>query len=316
MKSFIKKLILACIPFIVYLTVFTVYEPYNYWGLKAEKSGSWATPLARVREFMRRPSENLILGDSRMNHFDKEAVEKKTGVYYANLSTGGQGLNLSRELYEWAKGKSKIDNLIIDASFYQIRNGNESPSAAPVFAIAEKPLSYIVTRDYVTEAFGLCLKDVKKHFVGEEPAQTPEPDIKDPRYRDDLLYYATQNILPGCQGYAVGEQQMADLVYILDDTVKGGGTPLVVVPPVQESIWDYVIYPLELEDELESYKSVLQRHAAVYDGEWISGFAKNQDIYADGFHFLNGDGYEQFENAVFLGEGEIFKVRKKISGGE
>jgi len=133
----------------------------------------------------------------------------------------------------------------------------------------------------------------------------------------DLVYYATQNILPSCQNYTVGEAQMGYITHIVDDTRTNRGTAIIVIPPVQESIWDYVIYPLGLEQELAEYKEILIHHATLYDGEWISEFAMNQDIYADGFHFLLEDGYQQFQDAVFGGGNEkILKVRKIVVNEE
>lgn len=312
MRKFVGKLILAGLPFLLYIILFVKYEPYNYWGIKPERSGNWTTPLARVREFMRHPSENIILGDSRMNHFDLDAIEEQTGVRYANLATGGQGLNLSSQLYEWAKNKTDIQSVIIDASFYQIMEGSWSPSAEPVFVIAERPLTYLVTRDYVTETFGLCYADIKKHLGKEADMVKPEMEVSDGKYRGDLVYYATQNILPGCQNYTIGEEQMGYVTHIVDDTKEHGGTAIIVIPPVQESIWDYVIYPLGLEPELAEYKETLVHHATLYDGEWLSEFAMNQDIYADGFHFLLEDGYQQYQDAVFGGNEKILKVRKIV----
>lgn len=311
MKKFIWKLTLASLPFIIYLTIFIIYEPYNYWGIKDSKSGRWATPLARVREFQRNPAENLILGDSRMNHFDFDYVEEIEGERFANLSTGGQALNLSRELYEWAKSQIAVRDVVIDASFYQIREGNDSPSAQAVFAIAEQPLAYITTRDYVVEAFELFITDIEDFFARGNMEQTSESSIaqNDSKYREDLVIYATDSILPCCKKYSIGEEQMRDIIFIADDVRENGGEPLIICPPVQESIWDYVIFPLELEDELETYKSELEEHSMIYDMEWISDFARNQDIYADGFHFLRGDGYQQFENAVLTGEADFIHVR-------
>lgn len=310
MNKFFGKIFLASIPFLVYIALFVKYEPYNYWGIKPEKSGNWATPLARVREFMRHPSENIILGDSRMNHFDLDSVEEQTGVKYANLSTGGQAYNLSLQLYEWAKSKTNIQSLIVDASFYQIRKGNMSPSAEPVFLIAEEPLTYFVTRDYVIEAFDLCYNDIKKYFGKDVDDIKTDTEMSDGKYRGDLIHYATQNIYPGCQNYSIGEEQMEYITQIVDDVKEQGGKVIIVIPPIQESIWDYVIRPLELEADMAKYKEILIQHATLYDGEWISEFSMNQDIYADGFHFLLEDGYQQFQNAIFIGNENILKVRK------
>ena len=136
MKKFIGKFLTALFPLIVYVIFFIIFEPYNYWGLKPFYTGQWTKPLARCREYMRNSSENIILGDSRMNHFDLNSVEQMTGERWANLSSGGQQLNLSEELFIWANERVPVKNLVIDASFWQMREGSVSPQADEVFYIA------------------------------------------------------------------------------------------------------------------------------------------------------------------------------------
>lgn len=306
MKKLLWKLIMAALPVAVYLLIFIIYEPYNYWGIKPDKSGQWATPLARVREFKRNPSEYLILGDSRMNHFDADAVEDMTGLRYANLSTGGQALNLSREMYEWAKKQTTVKGIVIDASFYQVRTGNQSVTAQPVFAIAEQPLAYLTTRDYVVEVFSLFADDLQDLFKPGEPNAVSAEDHYIGKYREDLVAYAQNNIALAGPDYSIGEEQMQDITYIVDDVKRNGGKALIVCPPVQEVIWDYVIVPYELEDEMEAYKSELSRHTDVYDMEWLSDFARDQELWGDGFHLRD---YGPFEKAIFTGEADFLKIR-------
>lgn len=306
LKKFIGKLILALLPLLLFAGLFVKYEPNNYWGLKPPKTGNWSYPLARVRAFMRDPSEYIILGDSRMNHFDVDYVESLTGVRYANLSTGGQGPNLTRELYDWAKEKVQVQSLVLDGSFYQFRSGNRSSSALPVFYIAEHPLTYMTTRDYVVEAAELFLKDLSSRGLlptalaagsREAPSAVP-PD----KYREDLVLYATENIYPGCYNYSL---DMDDYRYILQDCQESGIETRVALCPVQESIWELVIEPLHLEPFMEEYREILRQYTDVYDMEWKHDFCKNQNLFSDGFHLVD---YTAFTDAIFTGEGDFLRI--------
>lgn len=313
MKQFVFKMIAALMPLVIYLCIFVAYEPYNYFGLKDTKTGSWTTPLARTRAYLREPSENIILGDSRMNHFDLDYVEEITGKRYANLSTGGQGLNQTKELYDWLSKKTGVENLVLDVSFYQIREGSKGKTLSPVFYMAEHPLDYLVTRDYAVEAFSIFTQNIKKylnHSVaskgetgagdGHTEAVQAEPG-QDVKYRRDLVEYAVTNIYPGCRSYRIGGDQMEAVIEILEDMNKKGGDITLVTPPVQESIYEYVIEPLHLEGQMEQYKQTLSRYAAVYDMEWKSGFIKEQDNFSDGFHLSNNGSYQIFtDNTVFM----------------
>lgn len=309
MKKFIMKLVMALIPFILYAVLFVSFEPYNYWGIKPLKTGRWATPLARVREFMREPSEYIILGDSRMNHFDPDYIEELTGHRYANLSTGGQGLNLTLELYEWALQHVEPEKVVVDASFWQMVGGT-SPSAKAVFYMAEHPLQYIVTRDYVIETFEALIATFKEPVVNE--VELPETDRleieRDTKYRDDLLEYTFVNILPFSREYVYSEESLGYLCTIAEDINSRGGEIVFVAPPVQECIWDYVIEPCNIKGQMDDYKKILLGYGTVYDFEWKSEFAKNQDYYDDGFHFNGNIPYRLFTEAVFTGESDFMHI--------
>ena len=311
MKKFIGKLFLALLPLLLFAGLFIKYEPYNYWGLKPPKTGNWAQPLARVRAFMRYPSENIILGDSRMNHFDIDYIESLTGDRYANLSTGGQGPNLTRELYDWAKEQVGVQRVVLDGSFYQFRRGNRSPSALPVFYIAEHPLTYMTTRDYVVETAELFLMDLSSHgfFLTAFAAEsTGEPQkISPDKYRDDLVQYATELIYPFCCNYTL---DMGDYDYILRDCQEKGIETRVALCPVQESIWELVIEPLHLEPYMEEYREILRQYTDVYDMEWKHEFCKNQELFGDGFHQKD---YTAFTNAIFAGEGDFLRILPRFS---
>ncbi len=307
MKKFVFKLFLASIPLILYIVLFIGFEPYNYWGFKPLKTGKWTTPLARVQEFKREPSQYIILGDSRMNHFDLDYVEELTGYRYANLSTGGQGLNLTMELYEWALQYVEPEKIVVDASFWQVQEGSSSPSASPVFYIADHPLEYVVTRDYVIDAF----KELMKVF--KEPAshevKLSEEDLQiiniDTKYRDDLLEYTLGNILPNVRTYALSDENIEYLCSIAEDINARGGEILFVAPPVQECIWEYAIEPYNIENQIKQYKNVLLSNGTIYDFEWKSEFAKNQDYFDDGFHFNGSVPYTLFTDSVFTGKSDF-----------
>lgn len=309
MKRFLGKLALAIIPLLVFAGIFMIYEPYNYWGLKPEKTGNWTMPLARVRAFLRQPSENIILGDSRMNHFDLDYVESLTGQQYANLSTGGQSPSLTRSMYDWARERVQVQRIVMDGSFYQFRLRNQSPSALPVFYIAEHPLIYMTTRDYVVEAWELFWKDIlslwptSQATVVEEPAETPETFPA--KYREDLVEYAEEHIIPECQNY---ELDMSDYIYILQNCQENGIESRVALCPVQESIWELVIEPLQLEPFLEEYRDVLRQYTDVYDMEWKSDFCKDQTLFSDGFHQWD---YTAFTDAIFMGKGDFLIILPK-----
>ena len=299
MKSFLFKIFLAAIPFLAYATIFIVFEPYNYWGLKPLYTGEWTTPLARVRQYLRSPSENIIIGDSRMNHFDLDLVEKYTGKKWCNLSTGGQAINMTHAMFTWANEQKKVKDCLIDVSFYQLSRDSRSSSVQPVFYIAEHPLKYIVTWDYVAEAWTSLANAIKRN---DSPIYTHEKTIdieqiiaSDNKYRKDLLDYALYNIYPDAENYSVDSESLTWIIDLIKTVKENNGCMRILYPCVQESIWEYVLEPLKIEPAIQEYKAILSAYPInTYDMEWKNPLCKNQDVYADGFHFKNRGFYNLY----------------------
>jgi len=321
------KLMLAMLPIIIYLFCFIKYEPYNYFGFQTQ-AAKLATPLERLRAFLRNPSENIVLGDSRMTHVDLDLAEQLTGKKWSTLSTGGQGVNLTYAFYEWAKSKVSVQNIIMDISFYQVREGNMSPNPEPVIYIAEHPLQYIVTRDYVLEAFspwlrteagGIAARFSKctgtvsglplaiKALTSAEDNKIEAQQISSTKYREDLIQYAQNNIYPGCKNYSISQDAMNSIIHIITDVQDNGGEIKILAPVVQESIWEYVIIPLGLEAYMEQYKNEIQKYTEIYDMEWQSRLSEKQDIFSDGFHFDTNETYQIYTRNL-LGDTDKYLI--------
>ena len=90
MKHIIKKLALLFVPVYLWFAFFVAFEPNNYFGIK--KTASSSQPVARVRAYEQSPGTNLIIGDSRLAHFDMDLVDSLTGQSWQNLAFGGASL--------------------------------------------------------------------------------------------------------------------------------------------------------------------------------------------------------------------------------
>lgn len=81
-----------------------------------------------------------------------------------------------------------------------------------------------------------------------------------------------------------------------------------VAPPVQEGILSYVIEPCNIRGQMDDYKKILLGYGTVFDFEWKSELAKNQDYYDDGFHFNGNIPYRLFAEAIFTGESDFMHI--------
>ena len=122
MKNILKKLALLAIPVLLWLAFFIAFEPNNYFGLKASATSS--QPVARVRAYQQDPGTNLILGDSRLAHFDMGLVDSLSGQSWQNLAFGGASLKETLDLADYLLDSGHdADTLLVEVSFYTLNAG-------------------------------------------------------------------------------------------------------------------------------------------------------------------------------------------------
>ena len=90
MKKILPRLALLAAPFLVYFALFFAVKG----GASSEDS-----VITRVRAYLSAPEDAIILGDSRMAHFDMNAVAEASGRGWSNLAFGGASLNESIDLF-------------------------------------------------------------------------------------------------------------------------------------------------------------------------------------------------------------------------
>ena len=113
MKNILKKMTLLAIPVVLWFVFFAAFEPNNYFGLKASASSS--QPVARVRAYQQAPGTNLILGDSRLAHFDMQLVNSLTGQPWQNLAFGGASLKETLDLADYILDSGhEVDTLLAE----------------------------------------------------------------------------------------------------------------------------------------------------------------------------------------------------------
>lgn len=79
---------------------------------------------------------------------------------------------------------------------------------------------------------------------------------------------------------------------MLASVKENGGNAKILIPCIQESIWDLVMKPTDAEEKWNPYKIELSLLATVYDMEWQSEISYSQDVFADGFHFAAIETYD------------------------
>ena len=142
MKKLLVRLFCLALPFLCYFGAFLYFEPYDYFGLKggAVSEDSYIT---RIRSFLNQPQDSIILGDSRMAHFDMDLVEQASGVAWSNLAFGGASMNESLDLFYLAAEKTALKRCVFEVSFYTLREGDARNRMQAITTVVENPFAYL-----------------------------------------------------------------------------------------------------------------------------------------------------------------------------
>ena len=207
MSRLLKKLFFIFLPIGVYLGIFVYFEPYNYFGIKT-KNYDPDSAIVRVRNYMQDPADVIILGDSRMAHFDMGTVGDLVGEPVGQLSFGGAAFNESMDLLEFAMDKNpNLKTVYFGVSFYTLNESYYKDRMSSIEKTAENPFAYILNFNYNIE----MLNNIKNTLSGGAALDEKEighwtqedylyPDGTQRPFRKNLEEYAG-TIYSVCENY-------------------------------------------------------------------------------------------------------------------
>ena len=304
--KFFGKLALALLPVAAWLCFFIAFEPNDYFGLRGE--GSLNAPVSRIRAYENDMTNNVILGDSRMAHFDMELVEEVSDEAWSNVSYGGASLDESiDEFYYLYELNPDIQNVVFGVSFYTLNNNYRTVNRmATVKTQLENPAAYLFNLEYNINALTVFKDEVLLGLpdVEETAEHTPDEYVDENGgalpFRSDLIDYAENSLAPVCENYAVNEAALERLLELAAFCEEHGVNFTVVFPPMDESVRVLVAQPNGIDGAMAD---VLARLAdagvRVLDYEWENDPGYPDTAYYDGFHLDTVHGLPEWTKTLF-----------------
>lgn len=304
--KFFGKLALALLPVAAWLCFFIAFEPNDYFGLRGE--GSLNAPVSRIRAYENDMTNNVILGDSRMAHFDMELVEEVSDEAWSNVSYGGASLDESiDEFYYLYELNPDIQNVVFGVSFYTLNNNYRTVNRmATVKTQLENPAAYLFNLEYNINALTVFKDEVLLGLpdVEETAEHTPDEYVDENGealpFRSDLIDYAENSLAPVCENYAVNEAALERLLELAAFCEEHGVNFTVVFPPMDESVRVLVAQPNGIDGTMAD---VLARLAdagvRVLDYEWENDPGYPDTAFYDGFHLDTVHGLPEWTKTLF-----------------
>lgn len=306
MLKLVKKLALIALPIVIYFAIFIVFEPYNYFGLKHSEYTA-DSAIVRVRQFNADPADVVILGDSRVAHFDMDKVEEYVGERVSQLSFGGASLNESMDLLEYALEKNEnIHTVYFAVSFYTLNESYYKDRMSSIETIATNPFAYMLNFNYNVE----MLNEIKWFIKGEKNVASDHhgdwkeedyyyPDGTPRQYRRNLEEYALNSIYPVCENYKLDEADAERYIRLAQKCRDMGITVYTVLPPMDDSLKDLVIEPLGIYRQVEPFIRRAEECTTVLNYEYRQPNYFTSDEFYDGFHLDDFTGLPEFTQMLF-----------------
>ena len=155
----------------------------------------------------------MILGDSRLAHFDMGLVDSLSGQSWQNLAFGGASLKETLDLADYLLDSGHdTDTLLVEVSFYTLNAGYNTDRFATLEETLNNPLAYCFNLEYNVNALTVAMDTLRGTPDTIESGDWVAADyLADdgtvlPLHRK--LYDYTATITPRCKSWALNDEQV------------------------------------------------------------------------------------------------------------
>lgn len=309
MLHILKRLALLLTPVYLWLAFFVAFEPNNYFGLKADTDSS--QPVARVRAYQQEPGTRLIIGDSRLAHFDMDLVAEVSGQEWQNLAFGGASLRESLDLADFVLDSgNEVEEILFELSFYTVNANYDTDRFSALEETLNNPLAYCLNLEYNVNALTMFL-----NTVNNTPDSIESGDWGPADYFDEegnaiplhwKLYQYPSLIDSKCSSWSVNEEELLRLGDLARRCSEEGVKLTIVLPPMAEIVRTEVCEKYAIDQKMQAdVLPLLQEWSndygcTVLDYEWGGSCITNDDTqFFDGFHLDEKYGLPDWTRQLF-----------------
>lgn len=309
MLHILKRLALLLTPVYLWLAFFVAFEPNNYFGLKSDTDSS--QPVARVRAYQQEPGSRLIIGDSRLAHFDMDLVAEVSGQEWQNLAFGGASLRESLDLADFVLDSgNEVEEILFELSFYTVNANYDTDRFSALEETLNNPLAYCLNLEYNVNALTMFL-----NTVNNTPDTIESGDWGPADYFDEegnaipvhwKLYQYPSLIDSKCSSWSVNEEELLRLGDLARRCSEEGVKLTIVLPPMAEIVRTEVCEKYAIDEKMQAdVLPLLQEWSGQYgctvlDYEWGGSCITDDDTqFFDGFHLDEKYGLPDWTRQLF-----------------
>ena len=309
MAHILKRMALLLAPVYLWLAFFVAFEPNNYFGLKGDTDSS--QPVARVRAYQQGPGHSLIIGDSRLAHFDMDLVREVSGRDWQNLAFGGASLRESLDLADFVLDSgNEVTEILFELSFYTVNANYDTDRFSALEETLNNPLAYCLNLEYNVNALTMFMNTLNNTPDTIESGDWGPADYLDeagnaiPLHRK--LYEYPALIEDKCRSWCANEAELERLGQLARRCAEEGVALTIVLPPMAGNVRAEICQVYGIEDAMTGQVLPLlaqwseEYGCTVLDYEWGGSCITDEDTqFFDGFHLDEKYGLPDWTRQLF-----------------
>jgi hypothetical protein len=290
MQKFIKRILVFSLPFIVWLVVVVLIDPFNYFkyslnvidnNLKKESAFKLNRPLFQLLAYENHPTSSILLGDSRANSLKCEILKKYSRQDFANLAYGGGSLQEVINTFWLISKKNILKDVYIGINFTNYNKYSNRDRVTEVKAIMKNFFSYAFS-PYTFNSIYTILKSV---ITGNE-IKIGVPELSKEKF---WLYQLNVSAKQHYNIYEYPSNYFHDLQEISKNCNNRGIHLVLFIPPTHTDLQNKV-KEYNLQNNETKFKDDLKKIGDVYDFDYPSDITGNKNNFRDPYHCTDSIG--------------------------
>ncbi len=308
MKKLMRNIALLLLLIVAYYTVFIIFEPNNYFGLKDSATGT--DIMATLRAYEQSPQNRIILGDSRMAKFDAAIIEAETASSYANLSYGGASLKEQLDILDYALAQNPdIEQVVFMASFYTLNEGYSHDRM--VIRALQNPFIYLTNLGYNINMLTNIYDHLSPNRSVGDAGETMHPDDytyttytnptngQEHEMREGMATHL-ENLTGRSSAWQLNEELLQRLLQTIEACEQNGISFVVVLPPASDEVMLHIVESYGIYQPMQDVLQQLHAtDALVLDYEFSNRELLQPNQFFDGFHLDTVYGLPQWTAELF-----------------
>lgn len=290
MIQFIKNVLLFSGIYILYLIIACWIDPYNIIHkennpklneLKSQISFNLNQELYKLQMFSRKPTEIILLGDSRTRSLKSSTFEELTGMKATNLASGAATIPDIADMFWYIVNNYTIKEVYIGINFNLFNEYNYSAKVRDAISLKESPKSYLFSKYCYKSLYYI----IKSSITGEaveigKPEFTKEQFWKFQLDSTAAFFY---------RNYKYPNQYENILLEISRFCDDNNITLVFFIPPthidLQQRVEDF-----NLSSEEKEFKKFMNGFTNIYDFDYPDELTSNYNNFSDPFHYNDSIG--------------------------